>query len=183
MAEGGTDDRPETEVSRDEDDTTTTDPVVDGIRKPTADESVECQSPLRKSSEARPASPVGAAGGITPWTRKQREYLRASDIRSGIDQPDKNLLPCRVPSNAIILGKEEIGAIGTSLIPALDRRTNGASGNSQEQLCRQPPLVFDLFEKGRFLLLVQGFRAGDGGIVIWGLGDDCTLAEERKVFA
>lgn len=37
MAEGRTDDRPDTEVSREEDDTTATEPVVDRIRQPATD--------------------------------------------------------------------------------------------------------------------------------------------------
>ena len=112
----------------------------------------------------------------------QRKNLRATNIRTGIDQSDKDFIPRRGRSNAIILREKKISTVGTSLIPTLDCRTNGASRNGQKQLCRQPPLVFDLFQEDILLLLVQGFRAGDGLIVVWVLGNDCALAEQREVF-
>lgn len=112
---------------------------------------------------------------------RQGNNLRAADIRTSIDQPHKNLIPGAITFDAIISREEDVGAICTRLIPTLDGSTNGASRNGEKQSRGQTPLVFDFGSENSLFLLVQGFRARDGLIVIRGLCDECALAEERKV--
>ena len=59
------------------------------------------------------------------------------------------------------MGELEVGAVRTSLVPALDSSTDGTRGNGQVQDERYTPSVKDLIAQGFNLGVVKGFIASD----------------------
>lgn len=113
--------------------------------------------------------------------------LRATDIRTRHDETDEEsvaiaaLARLRVGTDSVVVGEEESGAVGTSLIPALDSGTDGAGGDGEEQPHGHVPLVVDLVVESVHLLLGELLLAVDqvglGGV----LGDERSLLEDREV--
>lgn len=124
MTEGGTNNGPDTEVSSEEDDTTAAEVVVDGVREPATDET---KRQLVKSVSVM---------------NKRRLYVRAANVRSGVDETDENSVASdALVTNAIHIGPEDGSTVATSLIPALNGGTNGACCDGDEESCGHVPLV------------------------------------------
>lgn len=79
------------------------------------------------------------------------------------------------------MGELEVGAVRTSLVPALDSSTDGTRGNGQVQDERYTPSVKDLIAQGFNLGVVKGFIASDVFITGRVLGDECALANEVTI--
>lgn len=116
-------------MSREEDDTTATEQVVDGIREPATDET-------RSSLLARVSQQLNR--------RAKRENLRRTNVGTSINETNENLTTSRTIRESIVRREPQIGTVGTSLIPTLDGSTDGASSDGQEKTRRHAPLVIDL---------------------------------------
>ena len=144
LAEGRTDDRPETEVGREEDDTTTTEPVVNGIREPAAEES-------------------------------------RTDVGTSVDETDDEGVRRAIGTDAVGLGEEDVGTVGTGLIPTLDGGTNGTGRDGEEEASRHAPLVVALEVESANLLLGQSVFAVDEVSLSRVLSNKSTLLDQGEV--
>lgn len=145
MAESRTDDGPDTEMRSEEDDTTSTKVVVDGIREPATDKG-------------------------------------RTEIRTSVDNTKNKTIASSIRiTDTVDLGEEDVGTVGTGLIPTLDGSTDGASRDGEEQLAGHVPLVSRLTLDDRHLTLSERLGAGDGAVVVGVLGDERALSEEGNV--
>lgn len=163
MAESRTDDGPDTEMRSEEDDTTSTKVVVDGIREPATDEAIQSVN----------------------WRYESRESvdsLRRTEIRTSVDNTKNKTIASSIRiTNTVDLGEEDVGTVGTGLIPTLDGSTDGASRDGEEQLAGHVPLVSRLTLDDHHLTLSERLGAGDGAVVVGVLGDERALSEEGDV--
>lgn len=83
--------------------------------------------------------------------------------------------------DAVLLGEEEVGAIGARLVPALDGGADGARRDGQEQAPRHAPAVLDLVAQGLPLGLVQRLGTADAPGVGRVPRDEGALAQQRQV--
>ncbi len=170
MAERGTDDGPETEVSGDEDDTTATEPVVDGIREPAADEGT---SNVRTGVDQTDQLDKKLANRLVLGTTREKMKGKLESTYKSITR--------RISTDAVNFGEEDVSTIATSLIPALDRSTDRASRDSEEQASGHAPPVQDLVAETLLLDLVERLLAVQVLVVVRVLGDQGALAQERDV--
>lgn len=91
-------------------------------------------------------------------------------------------------ADTVDLGEEQVGAVGTGLVPTLDGGADGAGDDGQPESPGQAPLVLDLVLEDEFLLLGEGVIAADGVVVFTGerggdtqLGDEGALAQDGDV--
>lgn len=138
LAEGRTDDRPDTEVSREEDDTATTEVVVDRVREPATDETI---------------SKLACLSGLKLWRQK---VLRRTEIGSSVNDTKNQLIASGLLGDTIVFGEKDVGTVGTSLIPTLDGSTNGASCDGEDQLPGHGPPVVGLAVKNSDLTVSEG---------------------------
>lgn len=72
----------------------------------------------------------------------------------GVDQPNDPFVSA-LAGNAKFLGKGQVGAIGTGLIPSLGRRPDGTEADRVPQHKGPMPLVVSLVLQGAALFLVE----------------------------
>lgn len=91
-------------------------------------------------------------------------------------------------ADAVDLGEEQVGAVGTGLVPALDGGADGAGDDGQPESPGQAPLVLDLVLEGELLVVGEGLVAADGVVVVAGegggdaqLGNEGALAQDGDV--
>lgn len=91
-------------------------------------------------------------------------------------------------ADTVDLGEEQIGAVGTGLVPTLDGGADGAGDDGQPESPGQFPLVLDLVLEDGLLLLGEGLVAADGVVVGAGeggcdthLGDEGALAQDGDI--
>lgn len=83
--------------------------------------------------------------------------------------------------NAVHLGEEEVGSVGTSLIPSLDGGANCAGNDRHVQLEWQTPPVGQLHPDYLLLFLAELLFTAKVLVVVGILGQDSTLSKDRKL--
>lgn len=111
-----------------------------------------------------------------------------TNIGTSVDETDEQSIVHAVRADAVDIGEEQVGAVGTGLVPTLDGGANGAGDDGQPESPGQAPLVLDLVLEGELLVLGESLIAADGVVVLAGerggdaqLGDEGALAQDGDV--
>lgn len=108
--------------------------------------------------------------------------IRATNIRRSIHQPDQKGIPIRIGPDPKDMGKAQVSAVGTRLVPSLHRRADTTRDNRQVKQLGHAPLILDFVLESKNLCVGELFVAFDAVVVVRVLGDKGTLAEEGGVF-
>jgi len=111
-----------------------------------------------------------------------------TNVGPSVDETDEQGVVHTLGADAVDLGEEQVGTVGTGLVPTLDGGANGAGDDGQPESPGQAPLVLDLVLEGELLVLGEGIVAADGVEVLTGerggdakLGDEGALAQDGDV--